>query len=153
MAFEFELHCKSNECLWYHTFFNSKRNNKKLSVQSKMFDINLRAVYSMRRCGNGYANLTRFLMLMNHPPPMSEKSYRKLNNKVNNSVKIVASNSMNAAAEDIKAREATSADEHLHNYIDTVCWHLAAQMIFFLTWSCCCNIYGKWKDSGFRYID
>ena len=61
------------------------------------------------------ANLTRFLMLMNHPPPMSEKSYRKLNN----SVKLVASNSMNAAAEDIKAREATSADEHLHNYIDT----------------------------------
>ena len=119
MAFKFELHCKSNECLWYHTFFNSKRNNKKLSVQSKMFDINPRAVYSMRRCGNGYANLTRFLMLMNHPPPMSEKSYRKLNNKVNNSVKIVASNSMNAAAEDIKAREATSADEHLHNYIDT----------------------------------
>ena len=66
MAFKFELHCKSNECLWYHTFFNSKRNNKKLSVQSKVFDINPRAVYSMRRCGNGYANLTRFLMLMNH---------------------------------------------------------------------------------------
>ena len=101
MAFKFELHCKSNECLWHHTFFNSKRNNKKLSVQSKMFDINPRAVCSMRRCGNGYANLTRFLMLMNNPPPMSEKSYRKLNNKVNNSVKIVASNSMNATAEDI----------------------------------------------------
>ena len=84
-----------------------------------MFDINPRAVYSMRRCGNGYANLTRFLMLMNHPPPMSEKIYRKLNYKVNNSVKIFASNSMNAAAEDIKAREATSADERLHNYIDT----------------------------------
>ena len=29
---------------------------------------------------------------MNHLPPMSEKSFRKLNNKVNNSVKIVASN-------------------------------------------------------------
>ena len=58
-------------------------------------------------------------MLMNHPPPMSEKSYRKLNYKVNNSIKVVASNSMNAAAEDIEAREATSADERLHNYIDT----------------------------------
>ena len=54
----------------------------------------------MRRCGNGYANLTRFLMLMNHPPPMSGKSYRELNYKVNNSVKIVASHSMNAAAKD-----------------------------------------------------
>ena len=42
-----------------------------------------------------------------------------IQSKLNNTVKIVASNSMSAAAEDITAREATSADERLHNYIDT----------------------------------
>ena len=31
----------------------------------------------MRRIGNGYAEMKRFLMLMNHPPaPMTETNYR-----------------------------------------------------------------------------
>ena len=36
--------------------------------------INVRSVYAMRRCGKRHQGLRRFLMLMNHPPPMSEKN-------------------------------------------------------------------------------
>ena len=67
-----------------------------------MYEINPRVVYSMRRCVKGYSHVKRFLMLMNHPPPMSESSYRKLNFKVSSAVKCVAITSMNFAAEDIK---------------------------------------------------
>ena len=74
LAFKFILCCKDDDCLWSYTFFNCKRNKKKKSIQSKMYEINPRVVYSMRRCGKGYSRLKRFLMLMNHPPPMSESS-------------------------------------------------------------------------------
>ena len=80
-----------------------------------MYEISLRVVYSMRRCGKGYSHLKRFLMLMNHPPPMSESSCRKLNFKVSNAVKCVAITSMNFAAEDVKLM----ASETVQNHMDT----------------------------------
>ena len=63
---------------------------------------------------------------------------------------------MNAAAEDIRAREATSGDERLHNSIDTsvsVDGTWQRRGFSSVKWSCCCNIYGKWKDFGFRDIN
>ena len=37
----------------------------------------------MRRIGNSLQGLKRFLMLMNHPPPMLERNYRKIGVKFN----------------------------------------------------------------------
>ena len=54
----------------------SGTSKKKKKVRS--FGINRRVYYSMRRIGNGYEGMKRFLVLMNHPSPMTEKNYRKI---------------------------------------------------------------------------
>ena len=41
------------------------------------YQINRRAFCSIRKIGGGYQSLRKFLCLMNHPPPMTEKNYRK----------------------------------------------------------------------------
>ena len=38
---------------------------------------------NMRRIGNGYEGLKRFLVLMNHSPPVTEKNYRKISHAFN----------------------------------------------------------------------
>ena len=42
--------------------------------KSKMYEINYKAVYSMRRCGKGYQGLRKSLALIDHPPPMTDKN-------------------------------------------------------------------------------
>ena len=72
LAFEMSLSCSDKSFGWCHTFWTSKK-------RSKHYDVNRRIYYSMRRIGNGYAGMKRFLMLMNHPAPMTEQNYRKVN--------------------------------------------------------------------------
>ena len=36
----------------------------------------------MRRISNGIQGLKRFLMLIDHPPPMLERNYRKIGVKI-----------------------------------------------------------------------
>ena len=55
--------------------------------------------------GKGYAGLKAFLYLMNHPPPMSEKSYRDTNKKICDSVQTIADKSMVAAAKEVSGIE------------------------------------------------
>ena len=73
---------------------------KKKNVRS--FDINRRVYYSMRRIGNGYEGLKRFLVLMNHPPLMTEKNYRKILSAFNKGVKEVAEIVMQDACNEIR---------------------------------------------------
>ena len=75
-AFKYKITCQDVNFRWSYTFFNSPRTKKNTTKFSRSFDVNLRIVYSMRRLGNGYASLKNFLYLVNHPPPVSEKSYR-----------------------------------------------------------------------------
>ena len=56
----------------------------------------------MRRIGNGYEGLKRFLVLMNHPPPMTEKNYRKIAYAFNKGVKEVAGTVMQNACIEIR---------------------------------------------------
>ena len=44
----------------------------------------------MRRIGGGYQSLKKFLMLMDHPPPMTEKNYRNISYSFNQKIKEVA---------------------------------------------------------------
>ena len=83
ISFELNAVCNSGEgCQWKHTFWASKKKKK-----CKSFDVNRRSFYAMRRIGNGHVGLKRFLMLMNHPPPMHEKNYRKIGYKFYDGVK------------------------------------------------------------------
>ena len=71
--------------------------------RSKTDDVNQnrRIFYSMRRIGNGYVGMKRFLVLMNHPSPMTEKNFRELSSVYRNSVKEVAGTVMQEAALEI----------------------------------------------------
>ena len=94
-----KLVCGSIDCDWCHIFCTSKK-------RSTNYDVNRRIFYSMRRVGNGYAGMKRFLVLMNmnHPSPMTEKNYRKLSSVYRNSVKEVAETVMQEAALEIYYR-------------------------------------------------
>ena len=94
LAFKFSVCCKNCKD-WENQFSTSTK-------QSKKFDINYKAVYAMRRCGKGYQGLRRFLALINHPPPMTEKNYRKISHSFTEATRAVALKSMNDAAEAIR---------------------------------------------------
>ena len=78
ISFHLSLVCKSEECEWTHFSCTSKK-----KANAGHFDVNRRIFYSMRRIGNGLQDLKRFLMLMDHPPPMLERNYRKIGVKFN----------------------------------------------------------------------
>ena len=54
----------------------------------------------MRRVGNGYSG--KFLMLMNHPPPMTEKNFRKINYMFRDAAKEVSETIMKEASDEIR---------------------------------------------------
>ena len=58
--------------------------------KKRNFDINTRVCYSMRRIGNAHHGLKTFLYIMNHPPTMREKNYRKTSYKLHTAIKSVA---------------------------------------------------------------
>ena len=60
-----------------------------LNIQ-KSVDINTRAVYAMRSCGQGYSGFSRFVSLMDMPKPMTANNYNKIVIKLTNAVKSVA---------------------------------------------------------------
>ena len=62
LSFEMKLVCGSIDCDWCHIFWTSKK-------ISKNDDVNRRIFYSMRRIGNGFAGMKRFLFLMKYLLP------------------------------------------------------------------------------------
>ena len=69
----------------------------------RSFDVNRRSFYAMRRIGNGHVGLKRFLMLMNHPPPMHEKNYRNIGYTFYDGVKEVAESVMKEACDQVRS--------------------------------------------------
>ena len=72
------------------------------TIKCKKFDINYKTVYAMRLCGKGYQGLRIFLAIINHPPPMTEKNYRKVSHSFTEAARAVVLKSMYDAAEDIR---------------------------------------------------
>ena len=73
----------------------------------------------MRRIGNGYVGLKRFLMLMNHPPPMNEKNYRKIGYKFYDGVKDVAECIMKEVCDEIRSLSTCYTEEDASIIMDT----------------------------------
>ncbi|GFY14289.1 uncharacterized protein TNCV_3614771 [Trichonephila clavipes] len=61
-------------------------------------EINRRFVYAMRTIGQGHAAMTTFCGVMDFPPPVAEKSYNNIINKLQLCRKEVAEASMQSAA-------------------------------------------------------
>ena len=74
----------------------------------KGFDINTRAVYSMRACGRGYAGLEKFVSLMNLPKPTTSNNYDKIVTKLIAATKEIGEttmqdhNAMQGACEELR---------------------------------------------------
>ena len=64
----------------------------------------------MRRIGKGHQGLKKFLYLMNHHPPMTEKNYRKTSYKLHTAIKSVATNLMKEACMEIIASDNNTND-------------------------------------------
>ena len=101
LAFEMKLECL--ECDWCYNFWTSKKKSK-----SRNFDVNSRIFYSMRRIGKGYQGMRRFLTLMNHPSPMTEKTYRKITYNFNKAIKTVAKKIMKQACQELQKKSESS---------------------------------------------
>ena len=89
------LFFQCNSCNYFIESYTSK------SVDNA-FDVNTRAVYSMRACGQGYAGLEKFASLMNLPKPMTSNNYDKIINKLIVATKDVAGTTMSDACEELR---------------------------------------------------
>ncbi|GFW69044.1 uncharacterized protein TNCV_2919421 [Trichonephila clavipes] len=76
----------------------SCRNSKMLNKRKNIPEINRRFVYAMRTIGQGHAAMTTFCGVMDFPPPVAEKSYNNIINKLQLCSKEVAEASMQSAA-------------------------------------------------------
>ncbi|GFY15345.1 patj homolog [Trichonephila clavipes] len=89
----FSIECKNCEDLC--SFRNSKMQGKR---KKNIPEINRRFVYAMRTIGQGHAAMTTFCGVMEFPPPVAEKSYNNIINKLQLCSKEVAEASMQSAA-------------------------------------------------------
>ena len=69
---------------------------------SKSYDVNRRAVYTMRAIGQGFAGLEKFTSLMNMPKPMTQRNYDKIVKTISRYTKEVAEETMAEAVEEVK---------------------------------------------------
>ena len=102
LSFQLKLDCSSEICNWSNEFWTSKK-------QSRHYDVNRRTCYAMRRVGSGYSG--KFLMLMNHPPPMTEKHYRKINYMFRDAAKEVGETIMKEASDEIRKENHCESDQ------------------------------------------
>ena len=100
------LSVKCSYCKYSNDFCTSVQN----SEGNKAFDINKRAVYTMRALGHGHAGLEKFTAMMDMPKPMASTTYDKLVKTIASAVKTVAENTMSEAAEEIRQKETTTVD-------------------------------------------
>ena len=91
----------------------------KKKKKCRSVDVNRRSCYGMRRIGNGNVGLKRFLMLMNHPPPMHEKNYRKIGYKFYDGVKDVAEGIMKEACDEVRSLSTGYTEEDDSIIMDT----------------------------------
>ena len=63
----------------------------------KAFDVNIRSVYAMRSCGQGYNALENLCGIMNLPPPVTKNNYSKLSHTLRDAARVVAEASMSDA--------------------------------------------------------
>ncbi|GFX70430.1 uncharacterized protein TNCV_4473641 [Trichonephila clavipes] len=79
-------------------FASCKKIQKCWVKEKNISEINRRFVYAMRTIGQGHAAMTTFCGVMDFPPPVAEKSYNNIINKLQLCSKEVAEASMQSVA-------------------------------------------------------
>ena len=76
LAHFFSIKCSSEICDWADCLPTS-RTVKSAKKGQKSYELNLRTCIAFQEMGKGYKNIRDFCKIMNIPPPMDSKSYRK----------------------------------------------------------------------------
>ena len=92
LASSLEVAC---ECGFSKKFYTSK-------LSGRGYEVNRRVIYAMRSCGQGYAGIQKFTMLMNMPKPMTANNYDKMTNNIRNAAQLVAQETMQEAANEVR---------------------------------------------------
>ncbi|MBY0580841.1 MAG: hypothetical protein K2P53_04080 [Rickettsiales bacterium] len=98
-----------SECLWKTKFYTSKKVSTKASEKS--FDINLRSVIAMREIGKGHSALEKLCGFLNLPPPLQKATFNDVQNKISQSYKYIATQSMINAALEFTVRDDTGISD------------------------------------------
>lgn len=102
------LTVECSKCGYSDNCYSSKTVSNVVSVQGRTsYDINVRAVYAMRRCGVGLKGITKFCGMLNMPPPITQHSYDIITKKLGTAAESIAKQSMNHAINDLKTKEGT----------------------------------------------
>ena len=108
--FKAECHCTCNQiCEWSVLTCTSPKVNSKVFRGVKPFEINLRMMMAFRELGRGHAGIVQFCKLMNIPPPMDSKTYRKSFTRLYSSYKKISEKSMLRAATEAKGTDIDEA--------------------------------------------
>ena len=113
LAHIFVVRCTSERCDWSDTFSTSKTlaSNQRWR---KAYEINLRSCITFREIGRGYQSILNSCKLMNMPPPMDKKSYRKTFTKLYCAYSNAAYQSISKAAEDILIAPEADGIKNIH---------------------------------------
>ena len=99
--FKAECHCDCTKlCEWASTMPTS-HNVSTHQRGVKPYEINMRAMITFREIGRGYKSIQEFCKLMNMPPPMDRKVYRKSFSRLHRAYSKVGQNSLEDAAEQV----------------------------------------------------
>ena len=96
--------CLNCDCGFFKEFYTSKPAGK------NGFEVNKRAVYSMRSCGQGYSGIQKFCALMNMPKPMTANNFDKITKTLKHATQKVAENTMKDAAKEIRSKDNVPED-------------------------------------------
>ena len=89
--------CNQNYSL--ETSYQSSKLNSKTG--RKFYDANIQSVIDFREIGKGFEGVSSFCYSMNMPPPLTKKSYNRINDVLHQLYCEVASNSMLDSANEI----------------------------------------------------
>ena len=100
---ELTLLCCSSSCQWKHTVHTSKNvncnNTSEIKPGRNAFAVNIQMVLAFGEIGKGYRSMKSFTSLMNIPPPISLRSYNRINDTLHNTYITVSNQSMVNAAQ------------------------------------------------------
>ena len=98
------------KCKYSHEFCTSQTTT---NIDNRRYDENLRMVYGMRACGQGYAGMEKYCTLMNMPKLITQNNYNKIVTTIVYSVKDVAEETFQDAATEIRIKKSAASDQVL----------------------------------------
>ena len=100
-------------CCNVNTAMNFGTSQTTTNIDNMRYDVNLRMVYGMRACGQGYAGMKKYCTRMNMPKPITQNNYNTIVTTMVSSVKDVAVETFHNAGTEIRMKRSAASDQVL----------------------------------------